>query len=207
MIIHTCNDRTPYTYLIGWSILNKWYYGVRYGKDCNPNDLWNPYKTSSKYVKEFIKEHGEPDIIEVSKIFYSIKSALKYESVVIRRMKCVRSVNWLNKGNFGKEYCPDCKRRYGIDNVSKRPEVRKKISDSKIGKKATWQLGENNPAKRPEVREKISVGLKEYKFQGWVTNGIKNNLLKAKTEEEFIKKVNEFEFLGYTKGRIDAFKR
>lgn len=95
----------------------------------------------------------------------------------------------------------------GKDNVSNRPEVKKKISDSKIGKGATWQLGENNSAKRPEVREKISAGLKEYKFQGWFTNGVKNNLLKAKTEDEFIKKVNEFEFLGYTKGRINAFKR
>jgi hypothetical protein len=95
----------------------------------------------------------------------------------------------------------------GKDNVSNRPEVKKKISDSKIGKGATWQLGENNSAKRPEVREKISAGLKEYKFQGWFTNGIKNTMIKAKTEDEFIKKVNEFESLGYTKGKINAFKR
>lgn len=94
----------------------------------------------------------------------------------------------------------------GKDNVSNRPEVRKKISDSRIGKKSPWQLGENNPAKRPEVREKISAGLKEYKFQGYFNNGIKNTMIKAKTEDEFIKKVNEFEFLGYTKGKINYFK-
>ena len=36
-------DRTPYTYLIGWSNLNKFYYGVRYGKGCHPSDLWVKY--------------------------------------------------------------------------------------------------------------------------------------------------------------------
>ena len=25
-------DRTPYTYLIGWTKLDKWYYGVKYAK-------------------------------------------------------------------------------------------------------------------------------------------------------------------------------
>jgi hypothetical protein len=32
---------TPYTYLIGWSNQNKYYYGVRYAKDCHPNDFWD----------------------------------------------------------------------------------------------------------------------------------------------------------------------
>lgn len=30
----TAVDNQPYTYLIGWSKLNKWYYGVRYSKKC-----------------------------------------------------------------------------------------------------------------------------------------------------------------------------
>lgn len=29
-----------YTYLIGWSSHNKFYYGVRYAKGSNPNELW-----------------------------------------------------------------------------------------------------------------------------------------------------------------------
>ncbi len=59
----------PYTYIIGWSLYNKYYYGVRYAKNCNPNDLWKTYFTSSKYVKEFRNNHGEPDIIQVRKTF------------------------------------------------------------------------------------------------------------------------------------------
>jgi len=29
-----------YTYLIGWSKLKKYYYGVRFAKKSNPKDLW-----------------------------------------------------------------------------------------------------------------------------------------------------------------------
>ena len=42
----------PYTYLIGWKEKNLWYYGVRYSKDCDTNDLWESYYTSSKYVQK-----------------------------------------------------------------------------------------------------------------------------------------------------------
>ena len=31
----------PYTYLIGWSTLNKYYYGVQFNKKANPDDLWS----------------------------------------------------------------------------------------------------------------------------------------------------------------------
>ena len=55
---------TPYTYLLGWSEHNTWYYGVRYAKGCHPSDIWKKYFTSSKHVKNFVKMHGDPDVIE-----------------------------------------------------------------------------------------------------------------------------------------------
>lgn len=51
-------------------------------------------------------------------------------------------------------------RRRGDNNPAKRPEVRKKISQAKLGKPRIDQLGELNSAKRPEVRKKISEKLK-----------------------------------------------
>lgn len=60
---------TPYTYLIGWSNLNKYYYGVRYKKDCEPNDLWVLYFTSSQEVQEYRAIYGDPDVIQVRKTF------------------------------------------------------------------------------------------------------------------------------------------
>ena len=59
----------PFTYLIGWSHLDKWYYGVRYKKDCHPNDLWKDYFTSSREVEKFRKNNGEPNILEIRQTF------------------------------------------------------------------------------------------------------------------------------------------
>ena len=90
-------DETPYTYLIGWPELDRWYYGVRYAKNCHPDDLWNPYKTSSNSVKEFIIQHGPPTIKIIRKIFQSVEKARLWETIVLRRMHVVKSDLWLNK--------------------------------------------------------------------------------------------------------------
>jgi hypothetical protein len=89
----------PYTYLIGWPIHNKWYYGVRYAKKCNPSDLWITYKTSSKYVTEFVNKFGDPPIKQIRKIFTSILSARLWEEKVLHRMNVVKDERWLNRND------------------------------------------------------------------------------------------------------------
>lgn len=86
----------PYTYLIGWKHLNKWYYGVRFSKNCNPNDLWKTYFTSSKHVKKFIKENGNPNVIQVRKIFNTPEQAQIFEHKVLKRLKVINNNKWLN---------------------------------------------------------------------------------------------------------------
>ncbi len=81
----------PYTYLIGWSKQNKWYYGVRYAKDCSPDDLWIKYFTSSKYIHKYRKEHGEPDIIQIRKTFECGEKARLWESKIIEKMNMISS--------------------------------------------------------------------------------------------------------------------
>ena len=98
------NHNIPYTYLIGWSEHNIWYYGVRYAKKCNPSDLWKTYFTSSKYVKEHTELYGDPNIIEIRKTFSYTQQATRWEEKVIRRMNCVRDGNWLNRGNARKQF-------------------------------------------------------------------------------------------------------
>ena len=70
----------PYTYLIGWKYLNKFYYGVRYAKDCDPSDLWSKYYTSSSIVKSFCKKYGNPDIIDIRKTFENQQEARLHEA-------------------------------------------------------------------------------------------------------------------------------
>lgn len=88
---------TPFTYLIGWKSLDKWYYGVKYSYGCKPDDLWNTYFTSSKEIKKYRSEFGEPDVIEIRKIFKDSNSARKWEDKVHRKMDVVKSPRWLNK--------------------------------------------------------------------------------------------------------------
>jgi hypothetical protein len=96
-ISHTAGDRTPFTYLIGWSNLNTWYYGVRYGKSCHPSNLFTTYFTSSKHVKKFILKNGMPDVVQIRKIFNNIVDARKWEDKVIIRMKMTKLKKFLNR--------------------------------------------------------------------------------------------------------------
>lgn len=99
MIKKMDKNTIPYTYLIGWSKLNKWYYGVRYAKGCNPEELWKSYFTSSKYVKFFRKINGEPDIIEIRKIFNDTYKALLWEQKLLKRIDVENNENFLNRKN------------------------------------------------------------------------------------------------------------
>ena len=87
----------PYTYLIGWSSKNVWYYGAQYGKKAHPSNLWKNYFTSSKYVKSFRTLYGEPDVVEVRKVFNDVKEAKRWETEVLIRLEVVEKDNWLNK--------------------------------------------------------------------------------------------------------------
>jgi hypothetical protein len=90
---------TPYTYYISWSALDLHYYGVRYANHCHPTDFWKRYFTSSTYVKRLIKNYGHPDVIQIRKIFTSCEEAIKWESTVLRRIKALDKINWLNCAN------------------------------------------------------------------------------------------------------------
>lgn len=86
-----------YTYLLGWPKLNKYYYGVRFAKTCNPSELWVTYFTSSRHVANFRKLHGNPDIIQIRKIFNSTEKARLWESTVLQKLKVVTNEKWLNE--------------------------------------------------------------------------------------------------------------
>jgi len=89
----------PYTYLIGWSETGKFYYGVRYAKNCNPKDLFTKYFTSSKHVKNYINVHGYPDIIQIRKIFFDKESAVRWEFKVLNKMNLKEDSRFLNATN------------------------------------------------------------------------------------------------------------
>ena len=140
----------PYTYLIGWTSKDLWYYGVRYANNCNPNELFVSYFTSSVYVKEIINTLGVPDVIEVRKIFNNKTKARQWEHKVLTRLDVINKSKWLNKTNnisFSPEICRDSKLGSKNPMFNKKGklhpwfgkqhtnETKKKISLSHIGTK------------------------------------------------------------------------
>lgn len=181
-------ERIPYTYLIGWSNLNKWYYGVRYSKKANPKDLWKTYFTSSKIVKTFVENNGDPDVIQIRKTFTNHIKAKNYEDKVLRRLKVNLNDKWLNiKSDSFKNLDVDkVTRLCGADNPIHKylsnEENRKSFSEkisiaTKIGQARSEKaqlarianierLKTNNPNKNPseETKRKISEAKKGKKY-------------------------------------------
>ena len=142
----------PYTYLIGWSNHNKWYYGVRYAQNCNPQDLWKTYFTSSKHVKKFREEYGEPDVIQVRKFFDSKEAAVLWEEKVLRKMNVRDDEKWINKNDCSAP--PVMKGKdHPLYNVGHSENAKRKISEKNKGKL-------KGRKKSKEHRSKISEGLK-----------------------------------------------
>ena len=88
-----------YTYVVGWSSLNKWYYGRRTSSKAHPKDLWITYFTSSKEVKAIQSIYGDPDVIQVRKTFTDKQNCIDWEIKVLRRLKVTESPKWLNISN------------------------------------------------------------------------------------------------------------
>jgi len=133
-----------YTYLIGWSEHNKLYYGVRYSKHATLDELWVKYKTSSKYVKDFYEKYGDPDIIQIRKVFNTKEEAIAWESKVLKRMRVVESDVYLNRwDNNTVPYKLDGPFPFEDDSIQD------KVNDTLIEK-----YGERGSAV-PAIREKV----------------------------------------------------
>ena len=158
-----------YTYLIGWSGHDLWYYGVRWAKGCSVNDLWTTYFTSSNRVAAKRVELGEPDVVEARKVFDTPQAARRHEARVLDRLGAVKSQRWLNQQNHGKNFnsC-DPELRENINRAVKTPEHRAKmsrlmtgrrLSESSRAKISKGQLGRQSPMAgknhTPEAKAKI----------------------------------------------------
>jgi hypothetical protein len=167
----------PYTYRISWTKLNKHYYGVRYSKNCHPSDLWKSYFTSSKHVEKFRKEYGEPDIVEIRKIFDDANKAKIWENRVLIKLKVIENDCWLNKSFGGdqhilRQHSSETKKKMSENNVSKREYMKKIISNRQSGKN-------NSFYGRKHSEESKKIKSEKNKGYFWWTDGHTN--IKSKT--------------------------
>lgn len=148
------SDCVAYTYFVKWSSHNIKYYGVRFAKNCHPDDLWVTYFTSSKKVKRFREEHGEPDVVEIRRTFSSKSAARNWETKVIQRLGLVKSIEWLNQTDHTGKFFWQGKR--GSQSEDHRAKLSKshrglKQSDETIAKRVAKITGMKRPGSRPDV--------------------------------------------------------
>lgn len=169
---------TPYTYLLRWTSINQSYYGVRYAENCQPEDLFRSYFTSSDAVTALIESVGMPDIIQIRRVFEDAESARQWEHKVLRRLKVVNSEQWVNKtdnksfplmkvaehwafGRKGEDHPLYNIKRPAISSQRKDCGVwvgnnNPMYNDDQKQRSIAARAGNNHHMKRPEVKEKIS---------------------------------------------------
>ena len=131
------HEYLSYTYLIGWTEHDRWYYGVRWTQKRKIEfDIGIHYFTSSKYVKEMIANYGNPDLIHIDKIFACKKEAREYETKVLKEHKVRNSYWWLNRME-GKSIPPM--------NGKNNPSHSSNLSEEDKKKMSERVSGENNP--------------------------------------------------------------
>lgn len=182
------SNRTPYTYLIGWSHLNKWYYGRRTAKNCHPSDLWTKYFTSSDHVKAFRQIHGEPDVIEIRRVFDNVKKCASWETRLLKKINAKASTLFLNESNGDKNW--DTTGLIGYC-AAKNAETGEKLGKILLTD-SRWKSGEiiatsknrKQSAEERAKRSRIMTGRSSHR------KGKKGNPCSLETKEK-LKKINE----------------
>jgi len=199
------NIYTPYTYLITFLPTGQRYYGVRTKRGCHPTDLWNSYYTSSKEVRQLIKEHScGAFTTEVRRTFRTREQAIAWEHRVLRRLDAARNPQYLNRNNGdrkfinngitmnGRQHTEDAKRRMAINSSGpKNPnwggkaftdETRRKLSEARKGFKESPEVIE---AKRQRM---LGENNPNYgKTFAWWNDGTHNKLVEQCPGEGWVR--------------------
>lgn len=150
--IYSSKKSIPFTYRVTHINTGRWYYGIRYAKDCQPSDLWSTYFTSSKIIKNIIKLEGiNAFTFEIRKIFNCPEKAKKWENKVLR--KILKWPNVLNKNAW-----PAISKESQIKSHQTRSQIQNNGKTSYQNAAITWKLKENL------IEPKSGLTYKEIKY-------------------------------------------
>lgn len=148
----------PYTYHLFHKPTKKHYYGVRTAKDCNPDELWKTYFSTSKIVKSLREQYGDNSFdYEVRKLFETPEDALEWETKFLTKINAAEREDWLNRHNGGNTFTTVNKSSWnkGIPH----PEIVRK----KIAEKRKPYVGELHPMfgrqHTDESKKKMSLNI------------------------------------------------
>lgn len=157
----------PYTYLLKFKPTNRFYYGVRFSKNCHPNDFFIKYFTSSSEIKNLIDKFGLDSFeFEIRKIFNSANKARIWEHKVLRRLKVLKNNKWINKTDNISIYVENPKEKYHLwwNSLTEKEQntINKKKANIGIknGMYGRDRSGKNNPrfgvTLSEDIKNKIS---------------------------------------------------
>lgn len=146
---------TPYCYLLKFKPEEKFYYGVKYASNSDPETFWKDYFTSSTAIWRLIEEYGlESFEFEIRKTFECQAKAREWERKVIKRMNIVRDDRFLNKHCPGEKFGFKAGEANPMHNKDKRVEIRRKWSEAMEKK-----YGVNHNSKLDNFRKKSSESM------------------------------------------------
>jgi len=225
LILLNINMSNPYVYLIGWKELDTWYCGCEYKKKAHPENLWKTYFTSSKRVKKFRLQQGEPDHIEILKECSSSQEALEYEEQKLIEFDVLHKDNWLNQSIRGKKFgrfgpfSEESKRKMSEAakgrifseehkrKIGEKSKGRNTMKGIKLSEETKRKIGEKSKGRKHslETRKKLSEANKGRKF-GPRSEEWKRKLSDANTgknrSEETKRKMSEAK-LGKKRGKYN----
>lgn len=145
----------PYTYLIYCIKTEQFYYGVRYSKNCHPDDLWKTYYTSSIYVHDLIRKYGKDSFLyQIRKTFTSSGKARKWEETILRRLKVKQRSDFINKSN---SVCPSGANRMWVTNCKTNRFIDINDYDNYIGWSPGRTFSRNHKEKISKTRKSQGI--------------------------------------------------
>ena len=103
-----------------------------------------------------IREYGDPDIIEVRRVFEDDHKCFEWEEKVLRKLNVLEEDKWLNRNIGGKKF-------NNLGGCELTQEQRRKMGKPHIGRKlpkthiANMQVGLNIVKATPEYREHMRL--------------------------------------------------
>lgn len=182
-------DIRAYTYLVRCTVTGQKYYGVRYGEQCCPTQLWTTYFTSSKNVHSLIEQHGVDQFsVSIRKTFVDTEKARRWEHKVLRRLKVCSRTDWINQtDNVAFEPL------YGDTNPARSQRTREFVSwfNKNHRDYSQHHFKTNNPAKTQQHKEKLSE-TKSGKM--WVKNEHTSKMVNPEHVDYYLQR-------GYSRGK------
>ena len=152
------NIYQPFTYLIKFKPTGQVYYGVRYARKCNPSQLWTKYFTTSKIIKQLIKEYGISAFeFQIRHVFNTKESAVLWESKILKRFNAATNPLWLNQNNGDRKFVGS---RIWTD--QQKQILSQKLTGRTISTETRAKIGAANTGKTHtvETNAKLSVARK-----------------------------------------------